>query len=191
MPEPLRGTTNYRGELLNFGAVLGVVSGFLDEKGCRYAVIGGVALATYGLTRTTQDLDLIVDLAGQNDLIGFLESLGYTTQHRSRGYSTHLHPDPDRGRLDFVYVAPETGDKLFAGCHPRQGPAGLQVSVPRPEHLAALKVLAMKNDPDRIFQDLADIRGLLILPGVDRLEVRGYFERHGLKDRYDELEKTL
>ena len=176
---------------MNFGAVLGVVSAFLDEKGYRYAVIGGVALASYGLARTTQDLDLIVDLAGQNHLIGFLESLGYRTLHRSRGYSTHLHPDPDQGRLDFVYAAPETGDKLFAGCHLRRGPADLQVPVPRPEHLAALKVLSMKNDPDRTFQDLADIRALLILPGVDRAEVRAYFERHDLKDRYDELERTL
>jgi hypothetical protein len=176
---------------LNFGAVLGVVSAFLDEKGYRYAVIGGVALAIYGVTRTTQDLDLIVDLAGQNDLIGFLESLGYKTLHRSHGYSTHLHADPDRGRLDFVYVAPETGDKLFAGCHPRQGPGDIQVPVPRPEHLAALKVLSMKNDPDRTFQDLADIRALLVLPGVDRAEVRDYFERHGLKGHYDDLEKTL
>lgn len=176
---------------MNFGAVLGVVSAFLDEKGCRYALIGGVALATYGVSRTTQDLDFIVDLAGQDALIDFLESLGYRTLHRSRSYSNHLHSDPDRGRLDFVYVSPETGDQLFAGCLPRQGPAGLRVPVPRPEHLAALKILAMKNDPARTFQDLADIRSLLVLPGVDRAEVRDYFERHGLKDRYDELERTL
>jgi hypothetical protein len=38
---------------------------------------------------------------------------------------------------------------------------------------------------------MADIRFLLTLPGVDRREVRSYFERHGLKDRIDELERTL
>lgn len=49
----------------------------------------------------------------------------------------------------------------------------------------------MKNDPARTFQDLADIRFLLTLPGTDRVEIRGYFERHGLKERFDDLERTL
>ena len=63
--------------------------------------------------------------------------------------------------------------------------------MPKPEHLAALKVLAMKNDPARTFQELADIRFLLTLPGVDRQEVRAYFERYGLEESFHELETSL
>ena len=38
---------------------------------------------------------------------------------------------------------------------------------------------------------MADIQFLINLPGVDRHEIRSYFDRHGLKDRFDELnEKT-
>lgn len=176
---------------MNFGIVLGVVTAFLEENGYRYALIGGIALAAYGLPRTTLDVDLAVDSAAQDDLIRFLELRGYETLNRSKGYSNHLHSDPEWGSLDFVYVTGETADKLFAGCHRAQGPGGVDVPIPRPEHLAALKVLAMKNDPKRIFQEMADIRFLLTLPGVDRREVRSYFERHGLKDRIDELERTL
>jgi hypothetical protein len=76
---------------LNIGAVLGVVSGFLDGKGYRYAVIGGVALISYGLPRTTVDLDFVVESTVQDDLIAFLESRGYQTLGRSKGYSTHLN----------------------------------------------------------------------------------------------------
>jgi hypothetical protein len=65
------------------------------------------------------------------------------------------------------------------------------VPVPKPEHLVAMKVLAMKNDPGRTFQDLADIRILLMLPGVDREEIRHYFEQHGLRERFDDLERSL
>jgi hypothetical protein len=61
--------------------------------------------------------------------------------------------------------------------------------VPRPEHLAAMKVQAMKNDPRRRLRELADIQFLLGLPGVDAREIRGYFERAGLLDRYDELDR--
>ena len=51
--------------------------------------------------------------------------------------------------------------------------------------------LIAKNDPGRTFQEMADIRFLLQLPRVDRQEVRGYFARHGLEERFDDLEKSL
>lgn len=63
--------------------------------------------------------------------------------------------------------------------------------VPRPEHLVAMKVAAMKNDPGRTFQEMTDIRFLLRLPGVDRAMAASYFERHGLRDRLDEIERTF
>ena len=141
----------------------------------------------YGYPRTTLDLDLIVEAAIQEDLICWLESLGYRTLHRSSGYSNHAHSDPSLGEIDFVYVQGETAEKLFAGCRMAPGPGGLTVPVPRPEHIAALKVMAMKNDPNRTFREQEDIRFLLSLPGVDRREVQGYFERYGLTERFNEL----
>jgi len=176
---------------VDFGAVLRTVSTFLEGKGIRFALIGGVALAAYGLARTTLDLDLLVENRGQEDLIPFLEANGYATLHRSTGYSNHLHLDPAWGRFDCVYVGGPTGEQLFAACRLARAPGGLELPVPKPEHLAALKVVAMKNDPGRTFQEMADIRFLLQLPQVDRQEVRGYFERHGLQERFDDLEKSL
>jgi hypothetical protein len=76
---------------VNFGLVLRTVSGFLAGRGYRFALIGGVALAAYGLVRTTLDLDLVVESRCQDDLVAFLESLGFGTLHRSSGYSNHLH----------------------------------------------------------------------------------------------------
>lgn len=172
---------------MNFAQVLQTVAGFLESHETRHAVIGGVAIAMYGHPRTTLDLDLIVESRIQEDLVRWLESLGYRTLHRSSGYSNHAHPEPSWGELDFVYVQGETAEKLFSGCRTAPGPGGLTVPVPRPEHMAALKVTAMKNDPSRTFREQEDIRFLLSLPGVDRREVRGYFERNGLTERFDEL----
>lgn len=175
---------------MNFARVLEMLATFLDEQGHRYALIGGVALAAYGLARTTLDLDIVVDAEAQEEVVRFLESRGYATLHRSSGYSNHLHPDPLWGRVDLLYVRGETSRKLFATCRLSAGPGGLEVLLPKPEHLAAMKVLAMKNDPGRAFQDMADIRFLIHLPDVDRREVRAYFDRHGLKERFDEIERT-
>ena len=54
---------------------------------------------------------------------------------------------------------------------------GYSVSVVKAEHLIALKVFAMKNDSERAFREMADLQQLLRLPGIDREEVRGYFEK--------------
>lgn len=172
---------------MDFGIVLDTVSKFLEEKGYRHAVIGGVALASYGMPRTTLDVDFVVESSAQDGLIQFLESRGYQTLHRSTGYSNHKHSDPTWGSLDAVYVGGETSQKLFAETMVHRGPRDVEIPVPKPEHLAALKVLAMKNDPARTFQELADIRFLLSLPGVDRREIGSYFERYGMKERFDEL----
>jgi hypothetical protein len=176
---------------VNFVRALREVAAFLDPRGFRHAVVGGVGLAALGLPRATIDLDFVVDAAAQEPLIAHLESDGFETLHRSRGYSNHLHPEAERGRLDFVYVVGETAAAIFGSALDLEGPGGLPMRVPRPEHLAAMKVHAMKNDPERSLQEMADIRFLLTLPGVDRDVVRERFERAGLADRYREIEATL
>jgi hypothetical protein len=175
---------------MDFEGQLSSISAFLDEHGFRHALVGALALAAYGLHRTTLDLDLAVEARAQNEVVGFLESRGYETLHRSPGYSNHFHPDPTRGRVDFVYVDPQTADALFSAARSFPGPGGRAILVPRPEHLAAMKALATKNDPSRALRDLADVRFLLDLPGVDRDEIRGYFEKNGLLHLFDELERT-
>jgi len=176
---------------MDFARNLEDLKGFLDARQYRWALIGGVALAVYGLARTTLDLDLVVDVDAQAEIVSFMEGLGFDTLHCSAAYSNHLHPNPIRGRIDFLYVKGPTRDRLFAEAEERTGPRGITVLVPKPEHLIAMKVLAIKSDPGRTFQDLADIRYLASLPGVDHDEIRGQFERHGLLDRYRELERIL
>ncbi len=178
-------------QAIDFEGQLIVVSGFLEKHGYRHALVGALALAAYGLPRTTLDLDIAVEATAQDSVVAFLEVLGYETIHRSEGYSNHLHADRDRGRVDLIYLDAATAEALFSAARPFPGPDGRSILVPKPEHLAAMKVVAMKNDPGRTFQDLADVRFLLGLPGIDRGEVRGYFEKHGLENRFLELERTL
>jgi hypothetical protein len=174
---------------VDYGKVLGTLATFFQREGFRCAAIGAFAMHAYGLSRATLDLDMATESEAQPRLIPFLESLGYETLHRSPGYSNHLHPHPDLGRLDFVYVSGETSRLLFGG-----GGTTLQlgehvVPVPRPEHLAAMKIHAMKQDPSRTLQDMADIEFLLRLPDVDEAAICGYFERSGLRERYLEIKR--
>jgi hypothetical protein len=152
------------------------IGAFLKDAGFPFAVVGGVALAGYGHPRMTLDLDVITDADAQDALVAFMESRGFTTLHRSSGYSNHLHANRAHGRVDFVFVRGETARRLFDGVRTVPGPGGRVISVPRPEHLIAMKVQAMKDAPERTWQELVDIGYLMTLEGVDRTEIRGYFE---------------
>jgi hypothetical protein len=175
---------------LDFGKIIDLLSGFFEREKFPFAVIGAFALHAYGLTRATTDIDFVTDSAARPRLVQFLEANGYETLYASEGYSNHIHPDRELGRVDFVYVAGDTSRRLFEGARALLFLSGRRLLVPRPEHLAAMKVQAMKNDPDRKHQELADIGFLLGLPDVDRQEIRKYFEANGLGDLYDDLEPT-
>ena len=136
-------------------------------------------------------MDFVTDFQAQPKLVDFLEELGYETLHVSSGYSNHLHPDPAMGRLNFVYVTGDTSRRLLGSAAKTLVFGEISLPVPRPEHLAAMKIQAMKNDPERTFQEMADILFLLRLPEIDENEVKGYFEKQGLIDRYHEIKKIL
>jgi hypothetical protein len=176
---------------VDFAGVLEKISVFLAEHDFKHALIGGLGMAAYGRVRTTLDLDIVVEEGAQDNLIAYMESEGYKTLYRSAGFSNHTHSDPQMGRVDFVYVEDETSRQLFSAARTVRGPGGFNVLVPKPEHIAAMKVVAMKHDSSRVFHELDDIRFLLTLPDVDPEEIRGYFEKHGMGESYEQLRQTL
>jgi len=61
--------------------------------------------------------------------------------------------------------------------------------VLRPEHLAMMKAMAMKDRPPRVLIDSPDVAFLLSLPETNREQVRDYFARHGLLDLFDAIDR--
>jgi hypothetical protein len=67
-----------------------------------------------------------------------------------------------------MYVRGNTAEKVFASAKVLPGPGGRSILVPKPEHLIAMKVQAIKDAPERTWQDLVDIAYLFRLDGVNR-----------------------
>jgi hypothetical protein len=176
---------------VDFAGEFEAVRSFLAERGYRVAVIGGVALAAYGHPRLTLDLDVVTDAAAQAEVLEMMEARGFSTLHRSPGYTNHRHVERRHGRVDFMYVRDTTADQVFASLRQLSGPGGRPIPVPRPEHLIAMKVRAIADAPERMWQDLADIGFLLRLEHVDREEARGYFIRAGLDEKWRDIEQAL
>ena len=54
-----------------------------------------------------------------------------------------------------------------------------------------MKVQAIRDAPERAWQDMLDVGYVLRLPNVDREEARGYLARAGLEEKWRELESGL
>lgn len=159
----------------------------LEREQIEYALIGAFALKAYGYVRATQDIDFLAKAENQDRIVAYLESIGYDTLYRSSGYSNHAHPITKLGRIDIVYVRGETAESIFRDSRPLLVLGELSLPVVSLEHLAALKVFAMKNDPNRVFREMADLKYLVSLPGSDLEVIEGYFEKYGCLEKFDEL----
>ena len=172
---------------MNFKKIFQLLIDFFEQEEIDYALIGAFALKAYGYVRATQDLDIIVRQEDQTKIISNLESLGFETLHTSTGYSNHVHSLSSLGRIDFVYVRGETAETIFAQTRHILILGDITIPVVRPEHLVALKVFAMKNDPNRALREMADIEYLLRLPEIEMEEAKKYFEKYGQMDRYYDI----
>ena len=113
-----------------------------------------------------------------------MEEIGFETLNRLRGYSNHLRGDQ---HVDFLYVHGDTADRIFRGAAPMESTGGISVPVARPEHLAMMKFLGVKNQPERDRADFPDLVFLLRLPGIDREAVREYCRQQGMLKLFDDL----
>ena len=143
------------------------IASYLETKGFAPVLIGGLAMQAHGLARFTSDIDLAVDASAQEPLVLFMEGRGFETLHRSAGYSNHLR-SPDSARVDFIYVDSRTLSQIMS-----RATVGEESHVPvaAAEHLIAMKLLAMKNDPARTIAELRDIQHLMAAPDIDLNQV--------------------
>lgn len=175
---------------MDFERVIDQIASYLEEREVSFFLIGGLAMHAHGSSRLTSDVDLLTWEGARLFLVEFMEGAGYETLHESSGFSNHLHPDQAYGRVDFVYSTSETIEKLTQASTRCVAIGGHAVPVPSAEHLIAMKLLAIKNEPRRTLGEMADIQHLMSLPETDLTKVREYFEKYGLTKRYDEIREV-
>jgi hypothetical protein len=174
---------------VDFETVLLTFVDRLEKEEIRCVIVGGLAVHAWGRSRPTRDADFAVDREHQQRVIALSESLGYRTVFASDAFSNHEHEDPRWGHVDFMYLTGPTATAIFEAAVMKPLLRERQVPVASPEHLAMMKAVAMKNFPHRTLYEGDDVRLLLEVPGVDRDSIRGFFERHGLLELFDAIEK--
>jgi hypothetical protein len=166
------------------GRQLAEVTATLRGLDVNFALIGGLALASYKVIRATQDIDLLVDLESADVIDAALIMLGYSAVHRSVDAANYVRNDE---RVDFLYASRPIARKLLAGARELKTSLG-ELQVVSTEGLIGFKLQGLVNDPRRT-QDLEDIRALLRANrgGLDLAEVRAYFQLFDRESLLDEL----
>jgi predicted nucleotidyltransferase len=156
----------------------------LNAAGVRFALIGGLALASHRVVRATQDVDLLSDADKADEIEAELLKLGYRCLHRSADAANYIRGDE---RLDFLYAHRPVARRLLADAVELRTPLG-ELRVVSAEGLIGFKLQALVNDPHRT-QDLEDIRALLRAnrATLDIDQVRGYFHLFERESLLDEL----
>jgi len=163
-----------------------LIIAFLKKEKIEYALIGAFALYAYGYTRATQDIDFITHIKNQKKIVTFLESIGFETLNQSKGYSNHLHPVGSM-KFDFVYISGYTANAIFNSTMNKSVFEDDEIPVVSPEHLIALKLFAIKNEPGRKLKELADIKEICKLTKIDKSIVNQYLKKYDLEEYYNEI----
>jgi predicted nucleotidyltransferase len=154
------------------GRQLEEVIASLSKVDVRFALIGGLALASHKVIRATQDIDLLTDSEKAEDIDRELIALGYHCLHRSADAGNYLRGDE---RVDFIYASRPAARGLLSNATSVQTAFG-EVRVVSTEGLIGLKLQGFVNNPRRT-QDLEDIKALVAAnrQALKMDEVREYF----------------
>ena len=144
-----------------------IVGAACRQTAARVILIGGQALGARGYQRVTLDVDFMITEQDYGKLKPALEQKGYREAVRTDVAAKMRARSDDLIDIDFMFVDGST----FDGVQKESAEEGFEEYkfwVPKPEHLIALKLHAIKQQPDlRELKDLNDIVELIRANPID------------------------
>ena len=153
-----------------------------------FLVIGGFAVNAYRFNRATQDVDCMVASENRTVLAKSLTDRGFVEFQMDAGFSRFRHESIAYPVVDVMRVDESTWSKMWPARMETEL-FGIPVQVPALPHLIALKLHAMKQNPERLLKDGNDITQLLLLnPGlVTADDLKALCERYAPADYFETL----
>ncbi len=177
---------------MSFLPIFDIVSGEFKQKGVSCVVVGGFAVNYYGAVRQTEDIDFLISEKDADTVSAILESAGYQKENSSP-IALHFCNLAVSMRVDFLLVDQNSFDGIFAEAQLFTR-GDISFYVASLEHVIALKLHAIRNNPDvREYTDLPDIINLI---KVNHLDIRTesfkkMCHRYGSADLYARILKVI
>lgn len=144
-----------------------------EALGIHFLLVGGQALGQWGLSRQSEDVDILVSRADLPLWQPIVHQLDYSLLHAHPAYLRFSPPFLDAWPLDLILTNEETYQMMRARATALDLGA-ITVQTPSVEHLLAMKLHILKQgQQQRHWKDLADIMDMLDL-GLMDAEGRGF-----------------
>ena len=170
-----------------FARALRDLSDALDRSRVQWAVAGAVAANNYrDETRTTNDLDVLIALAGVDlsEVQDALGQRGWLTTAVAEGFLLRMQ-HPDAGRVDLMVSGTDYETGAIARAHQVSLDENRSFKTLAVEDVVILKLIANR------WRDHADIESILVAqPDFDREYMARWFEEFDLNERFNRIEAT-
>jgi hypothetical protein len=140
--------------MMNLRATLKLAHSLLVQNKIEHALIGGLALACYGSTRATIDLDLLIHEENKVSVKNIFLANGFKLVHES----VEVLQFSGIGYVDIILARRPLSQKILKDALVG-GPEDIRFV--KAEDLIGLKIQAYINDQGRELQDKADIQFLI------------------------------
>ncbi len=148
-------------------------------------------MIAYGFGRVTYDVDFLVDQADREAWYERAKNAGLTVLFESSAFTQFSQKD-GLG-FDLMFVKRETFEKMWAESKDAEF-AGARARIPSLDHLLALKIHALKNQPpQRTGKDAQDVEKLAVLNQLDLTEKKyeELFLKYGTREIYETILRVL
>ncbi|MDD5091247.1 MAG: nucleotidyl transferase AbiEii/AbiGii toxin family protein [Candidatus Wallbacteria bacterium] len=153
-----------------------------------YALIGGISLGFWGVSRATMDLDFLILDSDMEKAEKVLAEFGYKPFYKTADVAQYSAEDPGVP-VDVIIACRKYTHSMLEQAETKSV-EGSVIRVLRPEGLIGLKLQALYNNPDRERMDWADIEALLAgNKGLDWPRIEEYFLLFGKSDRFVQLKE--
>ncbi len=162
-------------------------------KGLDFILIGGHAVAVYGVQRQTGDVDLIVARSKRALWDEIFLALRYRSGQNDENFIRYQPASIAAWPVDLMLVDDETLQKLVAAAL-EVDLGQTRVKVASPRHLITLKIHALKrHQPDRFVKDYNDVIALLRTHGKDvsSADLLELCLRYADRALYDRIQRDL
>jgi len=155
-----------------------------------FILIGGYAVNAYGYSRATQDVDFMIVSADYERAKQVVQRCGYRQYVRKDLCARFVDHEKQWPALDLVFVEQETFKNVVKDAIKIEV-MGQRLRVPSAEHVIALKLHAIKNDPQREAKDLNDIFEIIRVKGLDvnSLKFKDFCLKFGNADLFERVQK--
>jgi len=158
-----------------------------------FLVVGGHSLAAYGVIRLTSDLDLMVSKEDRNWWMELLLGLKLTCYQDTDAFARFSASQKGLWPIDLMFLLPDVFQKFKTDSKSTQI-LQIKVLVPKNTHIIALKLFAIKSNPEKRYtKDFLDIIQLINKsnPPIDMDEVKSFCEKYGPPLIYEEIKKKV